>query len=204
MSGLTTKTSAEQIDDLYPVAGQDNNSQGFRDNFSYIKTGLVDAGESIAALETNSAKLNVDNNFNGVLIENAITKRVYGTVYSPEAIPALNSSSLDADIRNGDYHVYPVQNNATITLRQWPADGKYAKVTLDFTSTSSSESRSITLTAPGGATFKMTDSSEFLTRLSASSIGFTLPASSQGSVVIEAWTYNQGSTVYVKYVGLFV
>lgn len=51
MTGLTTTTSAQQIDDLYPVAGQDNNSQGFRDNFSYIKNGLIDAGESITNLE---------------------------------------------------------------------------------------------------------------------------------------------------------
>ena len=31
------------IDGTYPVAGQDNDSQGFRDNFTIIKTGLATA-----------------------------------------------------------------------------------------------------------------------------------------------------------------
>ena len=32
--------AADAIDPLFPVAGQDNNSQGFRDNFSNTQIGL--------------------------------------------------------------------------------------------------------------------------------------------------------------------
>ena len=31
----------DTIDDAYPVAGQDNDSQGFRDNFNIIKTNFT-------------------------------------------------------------------------------------------------------------------------------------------------------------------
>ena len=51
------------IDATFPVAGQDNNSQGFRDNFNTIKTNFVAAKSEISTLQTNSAKLNANNNF---------------------------------------------------------------------------------------------------------------------------------------------
>ena len=42
-----------QIDEEYPVAGQDNDSQGFRDNFSTIKTGMQNASTELSDLLTN-------------------------------------------------------------------------------------------------------------------------------------------------------
>ena len=47
----------------YPVAGQDNDSQGFRDNFNIIKDNFVAAKSEIETLQTNTAKLNVANDF---------------------------------------------------------------------------------------------------------------------------------------------
>jgi hypothetical protein len=38
---MTSQINTSQIDETYPKAGQDNNSQGFRDNFTYIKDSLV-------------------------------------------------------------------------------------------------------------------------------------------------------------------
>ena len=40
---MASNIVADTIDDTYPVAGQDNDSQGFRDNFSQIQTGLETA-----------------------------------------------------------------------------------------------------------------------------------------------------------------
>ena len=51
------------IDETYPIAGKDNDSQGFRDNFSYIKNGLETAKGEITDLQTNSAVTNSDNDF---------------------------------------------------------------------------------------------------------------------------------------------
>ena len=39
------------IDTAYPVAGQDNDSQGFRDNFSNIKQALDNAKSALATVE---------------------------------------------------------------------------------------------------------------------------------------------------------
>ena len=37
---MPSNINTSSIDETYPVAGQDNNSQGFRDNFTNIKIGL--------------------------------------------------------------------------------------------------------------------------------------------------------------------
>ena len=62
---MATAITVTNIDATFPVAGQDNDSQGFRDNFSQIKTQLTTAGTEITALQTNSAVTNADTDFNG-------------------------------------------------------------------------------------------------------------------------------------------
>jgi hypothetical protein len=64
--------ASNNINELFPVQGQDNPSQGFRDNFLYIKQGLATAKVEITDLQSNTAKLNADNDFNGHMLENII------------------------------------------------------------------------------------------------------------------------------------
>ena len=51
----------DTIDDAYPVAGEDNDSQGFRDNFNIIKTNFTYSKSEIEDLQDNTAKTNTDN-----------------------------------------------------------------------------------------------------------------------------------------------
>ena len=52
------------VDGAYPVAGQDNSSQGMRDNFSAIKTNFTEAKNEIVNLQDNKASLNGSSDFN--------------------------------------------------------------------------------------------------------------------------------------------
>ena len=52
---MASSISVTNIDATYPVAGQDNDSQGFRDNFSQIKTQLSTASTEITAIQANRA-----------------------------------------------------------------------------------------------------------------------------------------------------
>ena len=45
---MASNIISDTIDATYPVAGVDNDTQGFRDNFSIIKTGLSTAGSEIS------------------------------------------------------------------------------------------------------------------------------------------------------------
>ena len=56
---MTSQINYTAIDTAYPVAGQDNDTQGFRDNFAATKTALQYANSEITNLQTNSA-LTVD------------------------------------------------------------------------------------------------------------------------------------------------
>ena len=60
---MASKIVPGNIDGTYPKAGQDNSSQGFRDNFSSIKTNFTEAKSEIEALQTNKASLNGASDF---------------------------------------------------------------------------------------------------------------------------------------------
>ena len=62
---------SNDIDESFPIAGQDNDSQGFRDNFSVIKNSLATARAEVTELEEITAKKNQDNDFNNNEIQRA-------------------------------------------------------------------------------------------------------------------------------------
>lgn len=52
---MASTINPNNIDILYPVAGQDNDTQGFRDNFRNIKNNLNTAAQEITAIQANVA-----------------------------------------------------------------------------------------------------------------------------------------------------
>jgi hypothetical protein len=52
---MASNINPNTINITYPVAGQDNDTQGFRDNFSGIKNNFSVALTEISALQANSA-----------------------------------------------------------------------------------------------------------------------------------------------------
>jgi hypothetical protein len=50
---MASTINPNNIDILYPIAGQDNDTQGFRDNFRNIKNNLSTAATEISALQAN-------------------------------------------------------------------------------------------------------------------------------------------------------
>ena len=49
---MASNINPNNIDTTYPIAGQDNDSQGFRDNFTNIKTNFQYAEEEIDDLQS--------------------------------------------------------------------------------------------------------------------------------------------------------
>ena len=52
---MASNINPTNINITYPIAGQDNDTQGFRDNFSNIKNNFLVAATEISALQTTSA-----------------------------------------------------------------------------------------------------------------------------------------------------
>jgi hypothetical protein len=137
------------IDATYPVAGQDNNSQGFRDNFGAIKTGLGVASTEITALQQNSAFVNSNNDFGGNTISNAKTNQVYPAFLSLGTVNA----NQDINLQNGPIQSVYLSSNVTLTFRNWPASGSYATARL-FIYSDGAGVRQPTLATAAGTSLK--------------------------------------------------
>jgi len=82
---MTSNINPNNIDGTYPVAGQDNNSQGFRDNFTNTKTNFQYAADEITDLQTKAVLKSaltgttLDNDMGGQLLYNYQSQQMYLT-----------------------------------------------------------------------------------------------------------------------------
>ena len=180
------------IDGAYPVAGVDNDTQGFRDNFTIIKTGLATAASEVTALQSSTAKLNVTNDFNGSLITDANlslnTEKYHniGTVITGQNISFLNGhyQSMSVNLAEG-------VGTINFALADWPARDHVAKMTVQLKGNDTA--KTVTFTVAGGGTVKY--SADYPATLTLDS--------SVNPILIDFWTYNQGTTVYAEYRGQY-
>lgn len=178
------------IDEKYPYPGIDNNTQGFRDNFSIIKQSLGTARAEVTDLQTNTAKLNQSNNFNGSEINNvqlgAVTEKFHaaGTLFSGQNISYLN----------GQYQtVFVVENITTIslTLSNWPdGNNRLATMRVELSCLENAEpATQVEWLTENAGQFRL-------------ETGFPDPfILTSVPKIVEFWTYNNGSTVYGRYLG---
>lgn len=177
-------TTINGIDAAYPVAGVDNDSQGFRDNFSAIKDTLSATAVDLATLDANTAKLNANNDFNGNNIQEANFIRNTEEVNNIGNITASQNISFTA----GHYQTVGVNGAITLTFADWPATGKLGKIRLVIKGTGT-----VTFSTEAGGTIKY--DADFPSP-------FTI-ASATNPKIIDVWTDDGGIIVYAQYVGEF-
>ena len=68
------------VDGTYPIAGQDNSSQGFRDNFAAIVTNFTNAKTEIEDLQSNKANTNAASDFTDNLVKRAVLQDTAETI----------------------------------------------------------------------------------------------------------------------------
>lgn len=175
------------FDEAYPVAGQDNDSQGFRTNFTVSKTALETAKTEITALQADTAKLNATNDFNGSIIREAEMVANTETVYANGNVTANQNISWEF----GHYQTVQVGADITLTLSDFPTSSKLGKMRLQITG--DGVTRTIVWAASGGGSFK-TDPNW----------PSTFEVTSQTNpVIVDFWTINDGVTVFAQYHGIY-
>ncbi len=117
------------IDGTYPKAGQDNSSQGMRDNFSEIKTNFTTAATEITALQSNKANLNASSDFSNNEVTRAKLKNNSETTY---AHGSVSSGSVTLNHANGHYQTLTITANTTFTFTNFPT-GALGRIILDIT-----------------------------------------------------------------------
>ena len=205
---MTSAINANAIDSTYPIAGVDNDTEGFRNNFNYIKIGLAAAAAEITALQNSTGGLDtgeIENgsNFRYRFISDAVLKNNTHSVL--DGVATILSGVVTVDLSNADHqHLvlidagpFPISfAEGSIPSPNEPigSPNRSRRVIIELSSADTTE-RSVTFTEAGA--FEILKSSNF-----PSTITFN---NATTRVLIEAITRKIGTskTVFLNYIGTF-
>ena len=148
---MTSQINSTAINDQYPVAGQPNNTQGFRDNFAATKTNFAAAASEITELQTKSilnatltggSSLSVQNNMLGAPLIGAKIRN-----FSADTVEiATTSGPITLDYTQGSYQRISTTGNISVGFINWPADGSYGDLRVQ--TIVDTPGRTMTISAP--------------------------------------------------------
>ena len=191
---MTSNINFAAINENFPVAGQDNDTQVFRDNFDTIKTNFSEAKTEITDLQDNSARTDSDNDFlynvvGSVTLQDAyLRKKDYGA--------AIVAGTQDISFKQAMYHVVKIGANTSLSFSEFPTGavdvtglGQIGKATLELYGDGTT--RTITFTTTGGTVIKK--------------LGFpgsVTVTSATNPVIIEVWQHS-ATVIFLNYLGLY-
>lgn len=191
---MTSNINYAAINQNFPVAGQDNDTQVFRDNFGQIKDNFEAAKTEIEDLQDNAVRTDGPNDFlynvvTAVTLQDAYLRtKDYG-----EPVPFTQEISFKQAL----YHIVTFDQNTSLSFIEFPTEavtgeglGKVGKATLELYGDGTT--RTITFTTSGGTVIKK--SSNFPGTLTVSS--------ATNPVIIEVWQHSE-EVIFLNYLGLF-
>lgn len=134
---MTSAINPNDIDGTYPVAGQDNNSQGFRDNFTNTKTNFQYAANEITDLQSKAVLkaalvgTTLDNDMAGSPLSNANISDFSAIV----AQLGNQTGSVTINYVNGHYQTVTTSGSISLAFTNWPAAGNFGIVRVAITVT---------------------------------------------------------------------
>lgn len=199
---MTSEINYLGINENFPVAGQDNDTQVFRDNFSTIKRSLNSAQTEITDLQFNTAKLNEENDFQQNILYNAVFTRNTDQLAQKGNIQNRVNT---VDFQDGPYQIitFDVARNISVDgaapnpiqidvdFLNFPVDlEKVGKVTLELYTTG--QPHQLTFVASGGMVFKK--NSTFPTNFIVNGL--------DDPILLEIWRHDTGY-MFLNYLGQF-
>jgi len=188
----------DTIDDAYPVAGQDNDSQGFRDNFNIIKTNFTYAKTEIEDLQNNTAKTNAENNF----FENTLSRF---TSLKQSVKHGAVTADEDKQLFCGTAQHFEITvelDNRTVTIVDWPTNDEYTEIVMHCKGDGVVD-RILTFAGQYStglpSTMRVEDTTEF-----GGAAQITLSTTTTTTQVVKAFSYDNGETIYLQHIGTFI
>ena len=143
---MASNINPQNIDGAYPVAGQDNDSQGFRDNFTNTKTNFAFAAAEITDLQ-NKAVLKaaldgtvLNNDMGGSILSNAQLQDMSETRVALGTVSGAQTINYAA----GSYYTLTTSGSVSIAFTNLPPAGQLGRVRLQISVASTAH----TLTLP--------------------------------------------------------
>jgi hypothetical protein len=195
---MTSQVNPNNIDGTYPVAGQDNDSQGFRDNFTNIRNNFTFTKAEIEDLQNKavlkSALLNtvLSNDFAGNAVVNPTLtswRETYNNIGSV-------SGSVTINFTNGNFQKITMSGATTLTFN-FPTNSanQYASIKLWV----SNPNASYTLSFPNSLTLGDTDT---IAGFSGNTVTFSAAEISNSTdYFFEVFTVDGGTTLGIKDLG---
>ena len=119
---MTSQVNPNNIDGTFPIAGQDNDSQGFRDNFTNIQNNFqfvydeITDIQSKAVLKSGLTNSTLNNDFSNNEILNATLRSFGETYYNAGAL----SGAQALDYTNGNFQRLQLGGSVTLSFSNWP------------------------------------------------------------------------------------
>lgn len=131
---MASNVNPNNIDGTYPVAGQDNDSQGFRTNFTNIKNNFIYTKSEIedlqakAILKTALTGTTVDNNMAGTIFRSAEVKDIRETRIDL----GTTTGTITLDHTTAHYYVVATSGNINLAFAGFPSGGKIGRIRLEI------------------------------------------------------------------------
>ncbi len=215
---MASNINPMNINGSYPIAGQDNDSQGFRDNFSVIKNNFEASKSEIEDLQLNTARLDDSNDFNKNTITNVNLSSYSEELYNGGSV---SSTPTLVEIGNGPYQIFTVNPlGSSPATFQFTVTGftdfgeKLVKFRMQiFKGTSNPSDVTVNILFDGAGAFKYSKNFPDDIILSTSpSTSSLIPAGTtqkdevshvDSPIILEFWSYDSGATVFCNYLGQF-
>lgn len=143
---MTSNINPNNIDGAYPVAGQDNDSQGFRDNFTNIKTNFTYASSEITDLQSKAVLKSaltgttLNNNMGGSILADAQLQDMSET----KVTLGSQTGTITINYAAGPYYTVSSNGSLSLSFTNFPPAGQAGRCRLQVAITSTAH----TLTLP--------------------------------------------------------
>jgi hypothetical protein len=177
------------IDGQYPIAGQDNDSQGFRDNFTNIKNNFTFAYNELTDLQSKAV---LKSALSGGSLNNDMA---YAQLISPQLLKSVETindlgskSGVISPISwaDGNFQKFTTGGSVTLSFSNWPTSGYYAKLRLQANVTNVAH----TITFPSAVSQGLSDIQGV--------VGQVLTPATTGIHLFELTTDDNGSTITIQ------
>ena len=197
---MTSAINPNNIDGQYPVAGQDNNSQGFRDNFTNTKTNFQYAKDEITQLQNASLLKSalpgssLNNNMGNALISNV---QLAGQTTTVVTLGNVTNSTANVVFGAGSYQIATTQGNTQIAFSGWPsgAANLYGAVRLQITTTAANANIIVPASISANTNTSYTSLQYIIGRANNSS---NITIDNTGTYVFEFSSSDGGANVFIQ------
>lgn len=187
---MTSAITPSNVDGDYPIAGQDNDSQGFRDNFTNIKNNFTSAASEITDLQSKAVLTaaltgeSLDNDGGGALLHDFEVRDFSET----RIAKGSTSGTVTFDYSAGGYQTVTSSGSLTFAFTNFSASGKYSRLRVEVTISNVAH----TVTLPAAVTIGDTDLQGYAPSTNIITFDTT------GTYIFEFGTHDAGTTVSVQ------